>query len=281
MGQGHALPACGRRAVSRLVWLDDGFVDPGDAALSIDDPGVRHGEGLFETMRAENRTIPWLDRHLGRLERSISALGLVPMPDLTAVRSAATHVALALPAGLARIRVTVTPRPTLLVEGEAIAPEAAASVTAASIRGAWHPNRTIAEHKTLSFLGWRDSQRRAAALGADTALLLDENGRLGEASTANVFCVIGGELVTPPIRGILPGITRGVVMELTATREEVLDESTWRAADEIFLTSGVRGVVGVAACDDAVIGIGSARVTAEVAALVAESFRHPRTPSRN
>ena len=277
MGEGHTLHARGRRRVSRLVWLDDGFVDPAGAALSIDDPGVRHGEGLFETLRAEDGTIPWLDRHLGRLERSIAALGLVPMPELTAVRSAATAVAMALPAGPARIRVTLTPRPTLLVEGTPIAPGAATSVTAASIRGAWHPNRTIAEHKTLSFLGWRDSQRRAAAAGADTALLLDEKGRLGEASTANVFCAIGGDLVTPPVRGILPGITRAVVMELVAIREEILDEPVWRAADEIFLTSAVQGVVGLAACDGAAIGDGSARVTGEVGMLVAERFRTPST----
>ena len=266
--------------MSRVVWLDDGFVDPVDAALSIDDPGVRYGEGLFETMRAEDGTIPWLERHLGRLGRSVAALGLEPMPGLTAVRTAATAVATGFPIGPARIRVTVTPRPTLLVEGEALGLDVSAGVTAASIRGSWYPGRWIAEHKTLSFLGWRDSQRRAAALGADTALLLDAEGRLGEASTANVFCVIGGELVTPPIQGILPGITREVVLELTAAREEILDEPTWRAADEMFLTSGVRGVAGVAACDGAVIGDGAARVTAEVGMLVAERLRAPGSSSK-
>jgi len=264
--------------VSRVVWLDGGFVDAADAALSIDDPGVRYGEGLFETMRGETATIPWLDRHLGRLGRSVAELGLAPMPDLEAVRNAALLVAAALPEGPARIRVTVTPRPTLLVEGEAIPPDTPSRVTAASIRGLWHPGRRIAEHKTLSFLGWRDSQRRAAALGADTALLLDAEGRLGEASTANVFCVIGGELVTPPIRGILPGVTRAVVMELTAAREEFLDEATWRAADEMFLTNGVRGVVGVAACDGVVVGDGVAPVTAELQAQVADHLRGSGSP---
>ena len=261
--------------MSRIVWLDDGFADPVEAALPIDDPGVRYGEGLFETMRSDDGVIPWLERHLARLGRSITELGLAPMPDIEAVRSAATAVAAALPSGPARIRVTVTPRPTLLVEGGPITPDPASRVTAASIRGLWHPDRRIAEHKTLSFLGWRDSLRRAVALGADTALLLDAQGRLGEASTANVFCVIGGELVTPPVRGILPGITREVVLELTAAREEVLDEPVWRAADEMFLTSGVRGVVGVAACDGATVGAGAGAITAEVEALVAARLRAP------
>jgi branched-subunit amino acid aminotransferase/4-amino-4-deoxychorismate lyase len=261
--------------VSRVVWLDGGFVDPATAALSIDDPGVRYGDGLFETMRAERGVIPWLARHLDRLERSIAALGLAPMPKAEAVRAAAEAVALALPPAPARIRVTVTPRPTLLVEGEPISPDRPRRLTAAAFLGLWHPARAIAEHKTLSFIGWRDSQRRAAAAGADTGLLLDGDGRLGEASTANVFCVIGGELVTPPARGILPGITRAVVLELTGAREEMLDEPTWRAAEEMFLTSGVRGVVGVASCDGRVVGDGGEGVTREVAAMVAERVRPP------
>jgi branched-chain amino acid aminotransferase len=261
--------------VSRVVWLNDGFTDPDAAALSIDDPGVRFGEGLFETMRADGGTIPWLARHVGRLDRSITALDLAPMPELDAVQAAAEAVAAALPAGPARIRVTVTPRPTLLVEGEPLAPDGPGRIAAAAFRGLWHPGRAIAEHKTLSFIGWRDSQRQAAAAGADTALLLDAEGRLGEASTANVFCVIGGELVTPPVRGILPGVTRAAVLELAPVREEMLDEPVWRAAEEMFLTSGVRGVVGVARCDGRVIGDGGEAVTNEVAALVAERLRPP------
>ena len=261
--------------MSRVVWLDGDFVDPGVAALPIDDPAVRYGEGLFETMRGDGGTIPLLARHLRRLERSIAALDLAPMPGLDAVRDAAEAVAAALPAGPARIRVTVTPRPTLLVEGDLLAGNQPGRLAVAAFRGLWQPGRAIAEHKTLSFIGWRDSQRRATAAGADTALLLDADGGLGEASTANVFCVFGGELVTPPVRGILPGVVRELVLELTAAREEHLDEAVWRAADEMFLTSGVRGVAGVATCDGRVIGDGGEAVTTEVATLVAEQLQPP------
>lgn len=275
MGEGGAIPPGGRGVVSRVVWLDGGFADPEAAALSIDDPGVRYGEGLFETMRAQDGAIPLLARHLRRLERSIAALALDPMPAIDRVRTAAGAVAAALPGGPARIRVSVTPAPTLLVEGTLLTEDEPHRLTAAAFRGLWHPGRAIAEHKTLSFIGWRDSQRCAAAAGADTALLLDDDGRLGEASTANVFCVIGGELVTPPVRGILPGVTREVVLELTGAREDMLDEPVWRDADEMFLTSGVRGVVGVATCDGRPFGRGGETVTSEVGTLVAERLRPP------
>ncbi len=259
--------------MSRMVWLNGALVDPAGAGLSIDDPGVRYGEGLFETMRGQHGEIPWLERHLTRLERSIAALGLDGMPPLAQVRDAASSVAAALGPGAARIRVTVTPHPTLLVDGASAQIDPTATLNAAAIRGAWHPDNRLAEHKTLSFLGWRDAQRQAQALGADTALLLDADGRMGEASTANVFCVIGGELVTAPIRGILPGVTRSFVSEMTTVREAVLEERVWRAADEMFQTSAVRGVVPIVACDGTRIGPGEGGpLTRELRHAVAASL---------
>lgn len=243
--------------MTRVVWLNGTLVDPAGASLSIDDPGVRYGEGLFETMRGQDGAIPWLERHLARLQRSIAALGLEGMPTIAEVREATSFVAAKLDTGAARIRLTVTPHPTLLVEGVHAEIDPQATLTAASIRGAWQPGRRIAEHKTLSFLGWRDAQRQVQALGAGTALLLDAEGRLGEASAANVFCVIEGEIITAPISGILPGITRAVVMETAPVREAILDEPAWRAADEMFVTSAVRGVVPIIRCDGRVVGQGT------------------------
>lgn len=260
--------------MSRVVWLNGGFVEPAAAALSIDDPGVRYGVGLFETMRCEDGRVPLLDRHLARLAGSVEALRLYPAPAPGLVRGAIVAVASALGPGSGRVRVTVTPHPTLLVEGEPVALDPELRLTAVSIRGAWYPGRRIAEHKTLSFLGWHDAQRRAEEAGADTALLLDQRGRLGEASTANVFCVIGGALVTAPVDGILPGVTRGVVLELASVDEEALDEGAWRAADEMFVTSAVRGVVPVVACDGRPVGAGEAgTVTGAIRSAVAEALQ--------
>jgi branched-chain amino acid aminotransferase len=242
--------------MKRVVWLNGALVDPATATVSIDDPGFRSGVGLFETMRGQDGRIPWLDRHLARLERSVTALGFDGVPALTAVREAAELVAATLGTGASRIRLTLTPHPTLLVEGAPTQIDPIVPLTAISLRGAWHPGRRIAEHKTLSFLDWRDAERRAHAAGAGTALLLDTTGRLGEAATASVFCVLDGEVTTAPIDGILPGVTREVLMELTSVREVVLDEPNWRAADEIFVTSAVRGVVPIVRCDARVIGLG-------------------------
>ena len=82
---------------TRVVWLDGRIVDPAGPRLAIDDPGVRWGEGLFETMRAEGGRVPLLERHLDRLRASAAALGLDP--DARPRRRCATAVAAALAAG--------------------------------------------------------------------------------------------------------------------------------------------------------------------------------------
>ena len=242
----------------RVVWLDGERVEPARAALSIDDPGVRWGEGLFETMRAERGRVALLERHLDRLIASATALGLAPMPTRPAMRADVRAALDASGPGPLRVRLSATPHPTLLIETSPVA-ELAAEVpgaSAATVPGAWSAGNRIAEHKCLSYAAHRWSQRRAEAAGADHALLLDEHGRLGEAALGSVFCVIAGTLMTAPASGLLAGVARSVVQQAMAVREEVLEESVWRSADEIVLTNAVGGAVALVAVDGASVGGG-------------------------
>lgn len=95
----------------------------------------------------------------------------------------------------------------------------------------------------------------ARSAGYDDAILLNERGEVAEASTANVFAVIQGRVVTPPASaGILLGITRDTVLTLARdlrldTCERALDLADLLLADEVFLTGtgvGVVPVVGIA-----------------------------------
>jgi branched-chain amino acid aminotransferase len=245
-------------APGRRVWLDGRLVPVEEAALAIDDPAVRFGEGLFETMRADGGRVPWLERHLDRLERSAAALGLAPMPERDAVREGVERALAAAAAPSARVRVTLSPRPTLLVEvtPEPAHPPLAPEARAIAIHGAWLPGHRLAEHKTLSYGAYRRAQALAAAAGVEHALLLDGAGRLGEAAVGNAFAVLHGAVVSAPVQGLLPGVARGIVLELAPVREEALEEPVWRAADELFLTNAVAGVIPVVAVDGRPIGAG-------------------------
>jgi branched-chain amino acid aminotransferase len=102
----------------------------------------------------------------------------------------------------------------------------------------------------------------ARRTGTYEAILCDAEGRVTEGSTSNIWCVRGGEVLTPPTSvAILPGITRWRLLALGAAagvpmREAVLYPDDLRGADEVFLTSSIRGVLPVSRVDDRVLPVG-------------------------
>ena len=100
----------------------------------------------------------------------------------------------------------------------------------------------------MNFLDNILARREAERRGADEALLLNTAGRLAEASAANLFAVLGGRLLTPPLSdGALPGVMRADVMERQGGRESPLAPDDLSRASEAFLTNslGIRPLVAV------------------------------------
>jgi branched-subunit amino acid aminotransferase/4-amino-4-deoxychorismate lyase len=79
--------------------------------------------------------------------------------------------------------------------------------------------------------------------GADEALLLNSNGEIAEATSANLFWIENGTVGTPPLRSsALPGVTRGLVLELCRqlkipTVEKNVTAQMLLESDGVFLTS--------------------------------------------
>jgi branched-chain amino acid aminotransferase len=100
----------------------------------------------------------------------------------------------------------------------------------------------------------------AHAGGYDDAILLTSDGHVAEASAANIFVVIGGEVATPPlVDDVLPGITRRAVMQIARdagyeVAERRIDRSELYVADEVFLTGTGVQVAPIASVDDRPIG---------------------------
>ncbi|MEO9173968.1 MAG: aminotransferase class IV, partial [Gaiellales bacterium] len=91
--------------------------------------------------------------------------------------------------------------------------------------------------------------------GADDALLVEDASELiGEATNANVFALIDGVAVTPPIDGVLPGITRALCLELlpglgVPVEEEPLALDELAQARGVLLTTSLRGLVAASSID--------------------------------
>lgn len=238
----------------RLLALADARIDPTDRGLTL-------GDGLFETLRARDGGILRLSNHLGRLRAGAAVLGLdVPSSD----RELGNHLAETLAAnglGDGVLRLTLTrgpsgrgvlpPRPaapTLMItaSGHDAAPGPASVLIATVTRRNEHS--PLARCKCLNFLDNILARQEAEKGGADEALLLNSTGRLAEATAANLFVVIGGELLSPPVAdGALPGVMRADVMDRLGGRECPLAPEDLARASEAFLTNslGIRPLIRV------------------------------------
>jgi para-aminobenzoate synthetase/4-amino-4-deoxychorismate lyase len=73
-------------------------------------------------------------------------------------------------------------------------------------------------------------------------LIVDLSGEVLESGSGNVFIVEGDALVTPPTDGrILPGVTRAELIGSADVLIEAIDLARLSAADEVFVTSSIRG----------------------------------------
>jgi branched-chain amino acid aminotransferase len=257
-------------------------VEPADAKVSVFDRGFLYGDSIYETMRTAGGRPVELARHLARLRRSGEGIGLIlPISDeVIADAIDETHTASGNDESYVRIVVTrgegpiaLDPRavesPTFVVIVTPLrlpAPEQYVRGISAVIVDVEKSGGGLVDPgiKTGNYLNNILALRQAIARGGEDAILCNAAGEIAEGATSNVFAVLGGEIVTPHLRvGLLPGITREVVCELAGdlgrpVRHTTVRPNELRAAEEVFLTSSVRGIMPVTRLDDQTIGTGEA-----------------------
>jgi branched-chain amino acid aminotransferase group I len=256
------------------VYLNGSLVPVSKAQISVFDYGFLYGYGLFETMRAYNDKIFLLDRHIKRLVDSAGKIGLGDRLAGIDLAQACADTLEANKLKEARVRMTVTGgeadvypwadsggKPTVLISARRYRPFTAEKyrqgfhVGIASVRRS--RESLIAALKATSYLASVIARKEAAAQGLDESLLLNDDGFIAEGGACNVFFVKSSRLVTPSLdSGILPGITRDVVMELADKLEMVVTEGTvgigiFKQCEEAFLTNSVMEIMPLTGVSDA------------------------------
>ena len=257
--------------------LNGEIVAEESARISTNDRGLLLGDGLFESMRAYRGRVFRLAAHLARLRASAQFLRLrVPQADgeiektisdlihLNSCPEAYVRITLTRGAEAKGLRLDRESPPTFLIHARTLAPYPAeqyrhgAKLIISSVRQS--SSSPLPRHKTLSYLLYLVARQEATDAGANGAILLNEHGQVAEESVSNVFLVRGGTLLTPPVHaGLLPGVTRGVVMELAKSEKIPLEEKTLSAGelfecDEMFLTNSLMEVMPVRSVDRRAIG---------------------------
>jgi len=139
----------------------------------------------------------------------------------------------------------------------------AEGVTARVVSVRRNPSSALdARMKSMNFLNNILAKAEAERAGAFQAIMLNHAGYVAEASTANVFFALDGELVTPSLEcDILPGITRAALLEVASEmgircEERRIEPSELGAFQECFLSSSGVELVPVTRIDDRPVGTG-------------------------
>lgn len=269
------------------VWID-GTIVPGERATThLMTPSLHYGWGAYEGIRFYESRDPGargplgfrLDEHLSRLDSSARALGMrIPFERRELARACAE---LAMRSGLRAGYL----RPLVMLAPGAMSVAAQLEQVSVVI-GCWAWRGYLPEADRgirVRTSGWVRSgpaqlppsvkstggyvnpslaRLEAVRCGDHEAIMLNPAGRVAEASAANVFAVLDGVLVTPPVEeGILPGITRDAVLAMAgdlgiAAVQRPLAPAELRIAEEVILTGTAMEVVAVTTVDGLPVGPG-------------------------
>lgn len=240
--------------------------------VSALDRGLGYGDGLFESVRLVGTIAPLWARHMQRLQHSCQRLCL-PVPEVEQLWHEALQVSAGLPQSVVRITITrgAGPRgyrpPLGAQPTRIVAAFAAPSVDHATYRDGLHMrvcDLRLAEQPLLAGMKHlnRLEQVMARAEWNDPAvaegLLRDGHDRVISATMANLFVVVDSGVVTPALdRCGIAGVARA---EILATSPHIrvgeLILADLRCANEIFLSSSVRGILPVQSLGETIYKVG-------------------------
>ncbi|WP_371371586.1 aminotransferase class IV [Sporomusa aerivorans] len=257
-----------------FIYFNGRIVSSDECVVSPLDHGFLYGHGLFETMRAYGGRIFRLEDHLGRLEDSAGTLNWPVLPareelskaidkvlQINNLPEASVRLTLSRGIGASRPDAASCGQPTVAVYASLLPqPLPPAGWSSATVKLRRNLSSPLVSIKSANYLDNMLARAEARQLGAHEAIMLNTNGSVAEGSMSNIFLVAAGRLITPhEMSGILPGITRRVVIELAHSADIPVEErevevEELAGADEIFLTSSIMEVIPVTVLDGRPVG---------------------------
>ena len=252
-----------------VVFLNGQFLPETEAVVPIDDRGFMYGDGLFETMRIVNGKPFRFAQHLERMTRGADFLKInCPFAPKELEKLAAQLVEKnKMPDAILRVMLTRGPggrgytpdsesKPTVVMTLHA-APSLENSVEWNLVTSSFRipAADALSSFKTTSKLLHVMARAEAVEKNADEALLVNTNGEVAETASGNLFWVYDDNICTVPTgRGVLPGITRAVVLEICQSlglqvNKRIIKPEALRNSKGIFVTQSALGIVPIVTFD--------------------------------
>jgi branched-chain amino acid aminotransferase len=257
----------------------NGDIQP-EAHISVFDHGFLFGDSVYEVVGTHQGRLCFVQEHLKRLRNSARAISLeIPLADDVMIREIEKTVeAAGNPESYIRIIVTrgvgeididpescTRPNVLILVKPVMLYPEEnyTHGINVALVSVKRNPKEALNPGiKTGNYLNNVLAKMEARQAGAADALMLNPTGQLTECTTSNFFFVRDQRLMTPSLDcGILPGITREVILRLARENGVLVEEGEWppeilQNTEEAFITGTVKRVMPVTSLDGRPIGEG-------------------------
>jgi branched-chain amino acid aminotransferase len=261
--------------IHRHVFHNDAVFPIEKVRWSPGQAGLICGWGLFTTIRISRGEAFAYERHWRRLEKDAGTTRLPLIQSGAKVRVYLQEVIRANKVQEGCARIYLTWNTTGYWRSEEKMPDVDLVITTADLPAypesvrlgvrehGRHASSALAGVKTTSWLNNVWSVAEAQREGFDEVVLLNERGEVSECTAANIYVVRKAKVVTPPLSsGCLEGVTRGVLMEIASEAGTSVQEQTLRledlfGADEVFVTSTNRNVIGVAEIAGKKIGSGA------------------------
>lgn len=256
-----------------LVYLNGDYVDLHKAKISVLDRGFLFGDSVYEVIPVYNHRPFAVEQHLARLTKSLSAIHMdqpldhdswIEIFDRILASSALNEKMLyvqvtrgAYPSRGHAIPEDVTP--TVLVS---VLPTSRKyvleGINAITVKDQRWANCRIKANTLLPNVLAKDAAQRVST---DDAIFTKDGFAL-EGTASNLFMVKNKKVFTPPLSAnILPGITRGLVIDLLKSHhidveEKMITVDELKKADEIWLTGSVQEIVPVVLLDHCAVADG-------------------------
>ena len=264
----------------RIAYVNGRYLPHAQAAVSIEDRGYQFADGVYEVCEVNGGRLVDETRHMARLDRSLRELRMARPMSAKAlshvlretvrrnrVREGIVYVQVTrgvaprdfpFPATGTRSSLVVTSRSFDRARLEQQAEKGIDVVTVPDVR--WQR----VDIKSVALLPNVLAKQAARDKGAREAWMVDGQGRVTEGASSNAWIVTrDGVLVTRPLdTGILPGITRSVVMDELKAQGIKVEERAFTveeayAAREAFVTSASQIVMPVVSIDGKPVGNGA------------------------
>ncbi|MFC1815600.1 D-amino acid aminotransferase [Thermodesulfobacteriota bacterium] len=278
-----------------LAYVNGIFSPIETAMVPVEDRGYQFGDAVYEFIASYNGRLFFLDAHLDRLERSLTALAF-PTLDKKKIREAV--LALFQRAGLPRagvyiqisrgvaprnhvvsdlpnVQMIMTVRKVKEIDAK-LRKEGVSVITMKDFR--WGR----CDIKTVQLLANVMAKQQALAAGVYDTIFLAEDDVVREATSSNVFMVTAGKLITHPLNThILAGITRAVIIDCAGEIPLPVEERFYTIkelyhANEVFLTATATEVLSVVKIDGEKIGEGTVGpITKRLFEALQEQYNKP------